>query len=161
MQPQVWLLALAGPRCTLPQLRQSSKPLTLQGLAGDGVGGPDGGVLAEVDLAEGGAGQVFGAEGELLVVDRQGDLAAAEIGKDQQLAVEEQRIALVAVIAEAAAGIFRGGLHLAQAGHLLHLAVVGVAAVAAAGALLAAEVVVGFAAGVGAGGAEAPALRFG
>ena len=49
-------------------------------------------------------------------------------------------------------------MHLLELGHLFDLALIGVAAVAAAGAFLAAEVVVGFAAGVGAAGAEAPAL---
>jgi hypothetical protein len=46
-----------------------------------------------------------------------GDLAAAAVGKDKQLAVEEEGVALLAVVAETAAGVFRGGLHLAQAEH--------------------------------------------
>ena len=144
----------------LAALATELEALHLEGFAGDRMGGSHHRLLAEVDLAEGGAGQVFGAEGKLLIGDRQRNFAATVVREDQQLAVEEERVALLGVIAEPAAGVFRGGLHLAQAGHLLDLAVVCVAAVAAAGAFPAAEVVVGFAAGVGAGGAEAPALGF-
>ena len=74
--------------------------------------------------------------------------------------MEEQRIALVAVVADAAAGVFCGGLHLAQASHLLDLALVGVAALATTGTVLTGEVVVSFTASEGTGGAESPTLRF-
>ena len=52
------------------------KTAHLQFFAGDVMGVTNSGEFAEVDLPETGAGEVFGTKGEVVIVDRQGDLSS-------------------------------------------------------------------------------------
>ena len=73
---------LGGAPLHLAATAAEFKPPYAQTLASDGVGRTDRGELAKVDLAEGGASQVFGAKWKFFIVHRQGDFTAGQIRKD-------------------------------------------------------------------------------